>query len=96
MYQALIIDDEKHVRQTISLLGRWAENDIGNPLEATDGESALKILQETNIDIVLVDIKMPVMDGMQFLKIATAHRPSLISEKLRSPAFRCSSELFLI
>lgn len=77
MYQALIIDDEKHVRQTISLLGRWAENDIGNPLEATDGESALKILQETNIDIVLVDIKMPVMDGMQFLKIATARFPKI-------------------
>ena len=65
MYNALIIDDEKHVRQAISFLGMWNENGINPPFEATDGQSALDFMEQTPVDIVLVDIKMPVMNGMQ-------------------------------
>lgn len=71
MYNVLVIDDEKHVRQTIAFLGMWEKNRINPPLEATDGQSALLLLETHPIDIVLVDIKMPIMDGMQFLEIAT-------------------------
>lgn len=75
MYNALIIDDEKHVRQVISFLGMWKENRLNPPLEAADGETALRLMGETEIHIVLVDIRMPVMDGMQFLEQATKRFP---------------------
>ena len=75
MYNALIIDDEKHVRQAISFLGMWNENGINPPFEATDGQSALDFMEQTPVDIVLVDIKMPVMNGMQFLEAATHRFP---------------------
>lgn len=75
MYHALIVDDEKHVRQTISLLGQWAENGICPPSEATDGHTALALMEQQPADLVLVDIKMPVMDGMEFLENATRRFP---------------------
>ena len=38
--------------------------------EARNGQAALRLLTERDIDIVITDIKMPVMDGMTFLKQA--------------------------
>lgn len=75
MYQALIIDDENHVRKTIAILGLWAENHLNPSLQATDGKSALLLMEQQPIDLVLVDIKMPVMDGMEFLELATKRFP---------------------
>ena len=53
----------------------WNENVINPPFEATDGQSALDFMEQTPVDIVLVDIKMPVMNGMQFLEAATHRFP---------------------
>lgn len=75
MYQALIIDDETPVRQAVRALGEWEALGIAPPAEAPDGQSGLDIMAGRKIDIVLVDIKMPVMDGMEFLKLATAKFP---------------------
>lgn len=70
MFKLLILDDERHVRQAIKLLGKWDILKIDEIFEAAEGESALKIMREKYIDIVLVDIKMPKMNGMEFLQIA--------------------------
>ncbi|MDF2614738.1 MAG: AraC family transcriptional regulator [Clostridia bacterium] len=75
VYKLLIVDDETHVRLAISALGNWEELGIMCPLEAMEGQSALEIMRRDTIDIVLVDIKMPIMNGMEFLKIATAQFP---------------------
>lgn len=75
MYQALIIDDEKHVRQAITILGRWSDYQFNPPIHASNGKSALMLMEEQRIDLVLLDIKMPVMDGMQFLDLATKRFP---------------------
>jgi two-component system chemotaxis response regulator CheY len=40
---------------------------IGNIMEAGDGEEALAILKTRKVDLVLTDINMPKMDGLQFL-----------------------------
>lgn len=77
MHSVLIIDDEKPVRQAIAALGHWEELGIAARYEAVEGESGLQILREKQPEIVLVDMKMPNMDGAQFLEIAHREFPGV-------------------
>lgn len=60
----LIVDDEYSVRQAIKLI---FEEEY-NVQEAKDGEEALKLVKESKIDLVLLDIKMPGISGMKVLE----------------------------
>lgn len=75
MYKALIIDDEAPVRKAILALGRWSAYHIETPLTATNGREALKTMWEVRPDIVFVDMQMPVMNGIEFLKQASLDFP---------------------
>ena len=75
MYKVLIIDDEKPVRQVIEALGRWKEHKVEELFEAMEGRQGIQIIREKRPDIVFVDMKMPVMDGVDFLKLATKEFP---------------------
>jgi response regulator RpfG family c-di-GMP phosphodiesterase len=62
----LIVDDDEFNRQlVISLLSKIPSI---NFIEAQDGEEALSILEQTDIDMVLLDLHMPKMDGYEALK----------------------------
>jgi len=56
----LVVDDEKHI--TI-ILNKYLSREGFEVLTATDGESALKIAKEYEIDLIILDIMMPGMDG---------------------------------
>jgi len=75
MFKVLLIDDERPVRQAVRALGHWESLGIGEIQEAAEGESALQIMRESQPDIVLLDMKMPVMSGMEFLAIASQEFP---------------------
>ena len=75
MYKVLIVDDEKPVRQAIELSGNWGDLHIGERMEASNGFEALELVKEYHPDIILLDIKMPVMDGIEFMKSAQAVAP---------------------
>lgn len=75
IYTVLIIDDEKPVRQAIIALGHWNVFDIGQIYEAAEGENGLQCMREHDPDIILVDMKMPNMDGAKFLEIASREFP---------------------
>lgn len=77
MYKALIIDDEKSSRLLISKLGRWSEYGIELPLTASNGEDGLTMIRDLHPNIVFVDMQMPIMDGNEFLKHASAHYPAI-------------------
>lgn len=77
MYKALIIDDEKSSRLLISKLGRWNEYGIEPPFTATNGADGLTMIKNHHPNIVFVDMKMPIMDGNDFLKIASVNYPSI-------------------
>lgn len=63
----LIVEDSPTMRQLLSFtLKRFRGSRI---LEAGDGVEALKILQREHVDLMLVDINMPVMDGLKLLSI---------------------------
>lgn len=68
MYKLLIVDDEKQAREGIKRLLSWEDYGIIICGEATNGQEALKIMEEQNPDILLLDIQMPVMSGLELAK----------------------------
>lgn len=62
----LLADDEAHIRKFVSLLLRK----VGSPtlVEARDGQEAIEAYARENPDLVLLDVSMPVLDGLQVLK----------------------------
>lgn len=63
----LIVDDSAAIRKILQRVLRQAEIPLGNILEAGDGVQALEVLKSNPIDLVLTDINMPNMDGLQLL-----------------------------
>ncbi len=70
MAEILIIDDEKTIRKTLAEILSF-EGYITD--EASDGEEGLKKFLQKQYDVVLCDIKMPKLDGVEFLEKAKAH-----------------------
>jgi DNA-binding NtrC family response regulator len=67
MPSILIIDDEKSIRKTLTEILSYEGYKID---EAADGDEGLKRFREKNYDLVLCDIKMPKLDGIEFLEKA--------------------------
>lgn len=68
MAKILIIDDEKIIRSTLREILEYEKYQIS---EAQDGEQGLNMLKEEEFDLVLCDIKMPKMDGLEVLEKST-------------------------
>ena len=64
-YTILIADDEAEIR---SLLRLYLENEHYTLLEAADGEEALRLFRDSHVDLCLLDVMMPGMDGYHVLK----------------------------
>jgi len=62
MYNILVVEDEKEIAAAIEV---YLRNQNYNVFKAYDGEEALKIFEEEEIHLVLMDIMMPKMDGMK-------------------------------
>ena len=75
-YNILIVDDEKIVRDS---LFHWFEEEGYNVDTAEDGESALKKYEKNKYDLLLLDMKMPGMSGIDLLtKIKSIDKESLV------------------
>ncbi|MBI4495736.1 MAG: sigma-54-dependent Fis family transcriptional regulator [Deltaproteobacteria bacterium] len=68
----LLVDDHKPFRDT---LAKILAGEGWHVLSATDGEEALEILRHELVHLVLTDLKMPKMDGVELLKVAKTIRP---------------------
>jgi two-component system chemotaxis response regulator CheY len=70
----LLVDDEPHIRKFVSLILKQ----LGTPvvLEAANGEQALEVYRRENPDLVLMDVSMPRMDGIETLKALKAIDPN--------------------
>ena len=69
MIQVLLIEDEESIRRVMSRILK-EENDQYKVTEAVDGKQGLDLLLKRQFDLVLCDIKMPKMDGIEVLKKA--------------------------
>lgn len=75
MYRVFLVDDEIVVREGIRDNVKWQNTNFIFSGEAQDGEIALPLIQEIKPDILLTDIKMPFMDGLQLTKIVRKSMP---------------------
>lgn len=74
MSNILIIDDEKAIRKTLSEILSYEGYKID---EAGDGEEGLKKFKDKDYDVILCDIKMPKIDGIEFLEKAKESNPDI-------------------
>ena len=68
MKTVLIVEDEKMIRQGIKTMIMRSGVPIETIMECNNGETALEILKEQEIDVMFTDIRMPKMDGITVLK----------------------------
>jgi len=66
--RALIVDDSSVMRKIVERSLRQAGIDLEKVIEAGNGAEALAALRENRVDLVLCDINMPVMDGLEFVR----------------------------
>jgi two-component system, chemotaxis family, chemotaxis protein CheY len=66
--RALIVDDSSVMRKIVERSLRQAGLSIAQVLEANNGAEALSTVQNNKVDLILCDINMPVMDGLEFVK----------------------------
>ncbi len=74
MANILIIDDERAIRKTLNEILSYEGFKVE---EAADGEEGWKLFNEKNYDVILCDIKMPKMDGLEFLSRANEKNPDI-------------------
>ena len=70
MSKILIVDDDPHIRE---LAGVFLRNEGFDTYEATDGVEALAQLETTKVDMVILDIMMPNMDGWELCRQLRAY-----------------------
>lgn len=68
MYNVLLVDDEPIVKIALRTMIHWDE--LGFPIcgTASDGKEALNLMKKLKPDIIITDLKMPNMDGLQFMR----------------------------
>jgi CheY-like chemotaxis protein len=82
----LLVDDESHIRKFISLLLRHLG--IAKIFEAKNGKEALEVYQRESPDLVMLDVNMPVMDGIETLRSLKQLNPDAVIVMLTSLANR--------
>lgn len=77
MFKMMVVDDEpltrEYLRKNVPLLSsRWEVSS-----EAMDGKEALDLIKESNVDLIVTDIKMPVMDGLELCREVSKEYPKI-------------------
>jgi two-component system, chemotaxis family, chemotaxis protein CheY len=82
----LLVDDEPHIRKYVSLILKQ----LGSPIivEAGNGEEAIAAYQREDPDLVLMDVNMPKMDGIETLRALKQIDPNCVVIMLTSLANR--------
>lgn len=76
MYKVIIVDDEKPARELLKMSLEWEKSGFQIVAEARDGEEALEMYQKYSPDLVITDIQMPVMDGIELIRKIKEKKPS--------------------
>lgn len=75
MIRVFLVDDEIVIREGIRASFPWDSTEYSLVGEAPDGEVALPMIRDTNPDILITDIRMPFMDGMELCRIVRSQMP---------------------
>ncbi|HQF29487.1 MAG TPA: response regulator, partial [Bacteroidia bacterium] len=74
MAKILVIDDERSIRNTLKEILEYEGHEVK---DAADGAEGLKIATEEKFDVILCDIKMPKMDGIEVLEKVIEQTPDV-------------------
>jgi CheY-like chemotaxis protein len=88
MARILVADDDRAVRATVSLLLRAKNHEV---VEAANGREGLAKITTEPFDLLIVDIFMPDMDGLETIKRVLDHDPALPIIVISGMSFRSSS-----
>ncbi|GGG03574.1 response regulator [Paenibacillus abyssi] len=77
MFNVMLVDDELVVRRGITTSIEWGEHGIAFVAQARNGREALDLLQEHAVDLILTDIRMPVMTGIELAHAVKAQYPDI-------------------
>ncbi|MBX3326414.1 MAG: sigma-54-dependent Fis family transcriptional regulator [Nitrospira sp.] len=75
MEKILVVDDEQSLREVLSIMLKRAGYAVTG---ATDGEEAVELLQKEIFDLVITDLRMPKVDGMEVLKAVKSASPETV------------------
>ena len=67
----LIVDDDEH---TLEILGRWLAREGYETIRARNGTESLEELAKNHVDVIVLDVMMPGMDGLQVCEQLRAHK----------------------
>jgi two-component system response regulator YesN len=77
MLSVLVVDDEAKTRRGIRTMVNWAAHGLEFAGEATNGKDAVDLVRSRAPDIVVADIRMPLMNGIDFARTVRSERPDL-------------------
>ena len=69
MYNIILVEDEKSIRENLQKGILWEKYGFHIVAEAANGEEALEKIEKLHPDVLLTDIKMPFMDGLELARI---------------------------
>lgn len=101
--RVLFVDDEPAFLETIAAVIETTQQELWEPHFAESAGKALSILQDRPMNLVVIDIEMPVIDGLQFLSLVHRKHPNLskvvltgyATEQHRGACLSGGAELFL-
>lgn len=77
MIKLLVVDDDSIIRTTFRNIINWEEHDFSLCSTACNGQEALETVRREHVDIVITDIKMPIMDGLSFIETVKKEFPDI-------------------
>lgn len=79
MIRVMIVDDEPFIRQGIQILINWEQYGFEICGEAANGQEAVELMKTNEFDLIITDIKMPLMNGLELIEYTYEH----ITKKIR-------------
>jgi two-component system response regulator YesN len=76
LLKVLLVDDEPLIRRGLAALFDWESEGFYIAGEASNGKNAIQLLKEREFDVIICDIKMPEMDGIEFITYMKEHNLS--------------------
>lgn len=77
MYKVLLVDDEKYIFKGLEAGIDWSSLNVTEVFTAQSGEAALALIDEKLPDVVVTDIRMPGMNGLELIQAAKAKYPNM-------------------
>ena len=77
-YRVLLVDDDKLARRGLIAMLPWAESGLQVVADLANGEEALQWLRRNDVDILVTDLQMPLMNGLDLIRHVRRLKPELL------------------